>query len=227
MKARIAELARLALPFLVILALTLAWRSKVMRAMLESLPDRLEGISTLPGAEALFVGVFIVSGFAAVPLSALIVATAAALGPVEGAFVSWVGATASSIVIFAVGRVCGRRAFRDLVGKQGRNVADRIAGQGILAVAILRNLPVAPFTVVDLAADCPLAQLRFRDFVLGTLIGLIPGIAILTLVGDRLMAALRSPSPGHLALLAGAILALVVLGMVASRLTRSSDDTNG
>ncbi len=225
MKARIAELARLALPFLVILALTLAWRSKVMRAMLESLPDQLEGISTLPGAEALFVGVFIVSGFAAVPLSALIVATAAALGPVEGAFVSWVGATASSIVIFAVGRVCGRRAFRDLVGKQGRNVADRIAGQGILAVAILRNLPVAPFTVVNLAAGA--SPLRFRDFVLGTLIGLIPGIAILTLVGDRLMAALRSPSPGHLALLAGAILALVVLGMVASRLTRSSDDTNG
>ena len=79
-----------------------------------------------------------------------------------------------------------------------------------MAVAIVRNLPVAPFSVVNLAAGA--SPVGFRDFLVRHDDRARPGIAMLTLVGDRLMDALRSPSPTNLALLAGALVGSGALG---------------
>ena len=222
MRTRTAEILRLTAPFVVVGALALAWRSEPLREVLESLPDRLQALAQLPAAHALFVLAFVAGGLAAVPLSVLIVATAGALGGLEGAAVSWVGGMVSGVLVFVIGRVAGRDAFDRLVGERGRRVAGRIADRGVLAIAVLRNLPVAPYTVVNLAAGA--SPVSTRDFVLGTAIGLLPGITMLTLVGDSLMAALRSPSPTNLAVLAATLLALAVLGIAASRRLGSSDD---
>ncbi len=222
MRARTADILRLAAPFVLVAGLALAWRSEPMRRVLESLPDRMEMLATLPAAHLLFVVAFVVAGLVAVPLSVLVVASAAALGAFEGAAVSWAGGMASGLTVFLLGRLAGRKSFESLLGERGRRVADRIADRGVLAVAVVRNLPVAPFSVVNLAAGA--SPVTMRDFVLGTAIGLVPGILMLTLVGDRLMDALRSPSPTNLALLAGALLALAVLGLLASkRLAGTSD----
>jgi uncharacterized membrane protein YdjX (TVP38/TMEM64 family) len=225
MRTRTPEILRLTAPFVVVAALALAWRSAPMRRVLESLPERMETLATLPVAPLWFVAAFILAGLVAVPLSVLVVATAAALGAMEGAAVSWVGGMASGLVMFVIGRLIGRRVFDSVLGRGGRRIAERIATRGVLAVAIVRNLPVAPFSAVNLAAGA--SPVSTRDFVLGTAIGLVPGIVMLTLVGDRLMDALRSPSPANLALLAGALLALAVLGVLASRRLTASDDRDG
>jgi uncharacterized membrane protein YdjX (TVP38/TMEM64 family) len=222
MTPRTGEILRLTAPFVVVAALAIAWRSEPMRQILESLPDRMETLATLPAAHVLFVVAFIVAGLVAVPLSVLVVATAAALGALEGAAVSWAGGMASGLTVFLIGRLAGRRSFESLLGERGRRVADRIAERGVLAVAVVRNLPVAPFSVVNLAAGA--SPVSARDFVLGTAIGLIPGILMLTLVGDRLMDALRSPSPANLALLAGALLGLAILGILASKRLAASGE---
>jgi uncharacterized membrane protein YdjX (TVP38/TMEM64 family) len=225
MRTRTAEILRLAMPFVIVGALALAWRSEPLREVLESLPDRLHALAQLPAAHALFVLAFVAGGLVSVPLSVLIVATAGALGGVEGAVVSWVGGMVSGVLVFVIGRIAGRDAFSRLIGGRGRRVAERIADRGVLAIAILRNLPVAPYTVVNLAAGA--SPVSTRAFVLGTAIGLLPGITMLTLVGDSLMEALRSPNPGNLAALAAALLALAVLGIVASRRLGASDGDDG
>lgn len=225
MRRKTTDLARLALPLIIVAALALAWRSDALRGVLETLPDRMEALADLPAAHVVMIAAFVAAGFAVVPLSVLVVATAAALGPVEGAVVSWVGAVASSVAVFAVGRATGRKAFSSLIGERGRTIAGRIANDGFLAVAILRNVPVAPFSVVNLAAGA--SPIGFRDFVLGTIVGMVPGILMLTFVGDRLMEALRSPSTANLALLGGSLLGLVGLGLIASRrFGTPSDDTD-
>jgi uncharacterized membrane protein YdjX (TVP38/TMEM64 family) len=215
MRQKTADLARLSLPLIVVAALALAWRSDALRGVLETLPDRMEALAEMPAAHAVIIAAFVAAGFAVVPLSFLVVATAAALGPVEGAVVSWAGAVASAIAIFAVGRAVGRGSFESVLGEKGRAIANKIADGGFVAVAILRNLPVAPFSVVNLAAGA--SPIGWRDFVLGTVVGMMPGIAMLTLVGDRFMEALRSPSASNLALFAGSLIALVGLGILASR----------
>lgn len=226
MAIRWADAVKLGLPLAAAAALALAWRSEVLRSFLESLPDHAQALAALPGAHFVIVAAFVAAGFAAVPLSALVVATAAALGPLEGGVVSLAGGIASAVAVFAIGRLAGREPFESLIGNRGREIADRIVDRGVLAIAVLRNIPVAPFSVVNLVAGA--SPVRLRDFVIGTTIGLVPGIAMLTLVGDRLMNALRSPNATNIALLATALAALAILGFTASRwLQCSRDDSHG
>jgi uncharacterized membrane protein YdjX (TVP38/TMEM64 family) len=55
------------------------------------------------------------------------------------------------------------------------------------------------------------SHIRFRDYLLGTFIGMLPGIVGLTLLTDRLMAVLVEPRLGNVFLLLGLVL-IVVLG---------------
>jgi uncharacterized membrane protein YdjX (TVP38/TMEM64 family) len=69
-------------------------------------------------------------------------------------------------------------------------------------------VPVAPFTLINLAAGA--IRIRLSDFLAGTVLGMAPGMAALTLFGDRIEALLRDPSPGRIALL------LMALGLVVA-----------
>lgn len=80
----------------------------------------------------------------------------------------------------------------------------------MFAVTVLRMLPVAPFLVVNLVAGA--SQLRLRDFLLGTALGMTPGIVAVAVFSDRLAAALEDPSPSAFATLA---LVLAGLGLAA------------
>jgi phospholipase D1/2 len=53
---------------------------------------------------------------------------------------------------------------------------------------------------------------RWRDFLLGTVIGLVPGVATTSLFIDRAAAAIRDPGAGTFALLGAA--AAAILGLV-------------
>jgi uncharacterized membrane protein YdjX (TVP38/TMEM64 family) len=64
-------------------------------------------------------------------------------------------------------------------------------------------VPVAPFTVVNLVAGA--SDIRFRDFLVGTIIGLLPGLIALTLLGYQISELLTEPSVLQLAILAGAV----------------------
>jgi len=78
-------------------------------------------------------------------------------------------------------------------------------------VVLLRMLPIAPFGLVNLAAGA--SELRARDFMLGSLIGMCPGIAIMTLFGDRLGVWLRHPDAINLLVLGVATVAALVLAI--------------
>ena len=75
----------------------------------------------------------------------------------------------------------------------------------MIAIAAVRLVPIAPYTVVNLVAGAVGVQLR--DFLLGTLIGMLPGIVLLTAMGDRLRRVLADPSAAQIAIL---VLAIVV-----------------
>ena len=45
-------------------------------------------------------------------------------------------------------------------------------------------VPIAPFTFIKLAAGA--SHIRFADFILGTLVGMAPGIVVIVLLGNQL-----------------------------------------
>jgi uncharacterized membrane protein YdjX (TVP38/TMEM64 family) len=82
----------------------------------------------------------------------------------------------------------------------------------LLAVVFVRLLPIAPFSVVNVVAGA--SHIGWRDFLLGTAIGLLPGVLLISLFVDRATAAIRDPGPAAFALLtavAGAIVAVAYL----------------
>ena len=60
-----------------------------------------------------------------------------------------------------------------------------VTSQGILSVTAVRLVPIAPFTVVNLAAGA--LGISFRDYLIGTILGIAPGLIAMTLLGDRLL----------------------------------------
>ena len=94
--------------------------------------------------------------------------------------------------------------------------------RGLIAVAFVRMLPVAPFSVVNVVAGA--SHIRWSDFMLGTLIGLLPGIATMTFFVDRAIAAVRDPGAGTFALLALAVaLILALVWTLRRRLGRRAE----
>jgi phospholipase D1/2 len=76
-------------------------------------------------------------------------------------------------------------------------VNKRLDQHGLLTMTVLRLLPIAPFAVVNPVAGA--SAIRTRDFLLGTLFGMAPGVVLITVFGDRLGAWLRQPDLANLA----------------------------
>ena len=65
-----------------------------------------------------------------------------------------------------------------------RTVDERLAGGGWLSVASLRMIPLIPFTPMNYC--CGVSSVRIWPFLLGTVVGSIPGTTAVVLIGDTL-----------------------------------------
>ncbi len=158
----------------------------------------LENFSSSYFSPLLVLGLFAAGGFL-IPITLLIIATALVFDPVPGFLFSLTGSLLSAAVTFKVGNFLGRDAIRKLAGKRANRVSRKIVRHGFLAVVFLRLASIAPFTVINLIAGA--SNVRFRDFIFGTVLGMSPGILALTIFGKGLIAAIRHPSPLSLIML--------------------------
>src|SRR5690606_506239 len=104
----------------------------------------------------------------------------------------------------------GKRFDRHTVRRVGGRIVTRMARvlreRGLIAVTALRLVPLAPYAVEGIVAGA--IRLRLRDFMLGTAIGICPGVFTATMLGDQLHAALEDPSAMNYWLLGGLVLLL-------------------
>ncbi|MCE3249987.1 MAG: phospholipase, partial [Geminicoccaceae bacterium] len=156
--------------------------------------------------------IYTLASFVFVPINLLIAATAAAFGPLLGFAYALAGALLVATLMFGIGRAIGRDPVRRFAGRRVNTVSRRLSQHGLWAMTLLRLLPIAPFTVVNLAAGA--SELRLRDFVLGSTLGMLPGILLLTAFGDRLGAWLRRPDTANLAILLSLTFAVVLLALL-------------
>lgn len=213
------------LPLVAVLALSAVWTWTPLRHAVEpaALMKAVEPLRTHPLGPLGWILVFALLSALGVPVTALIVVTIMLFGALKGGVTALVAGLVGGFITYGLGRVMLRRTVRRLSGKRIGRLTQRLAERGWLAMAVVRLLPIAPFVVVNLVAGS--ARIRPRDFLLGTLIGMSPGILILSLAADRFVAALRNPTPGTIALAAGlflgAGLALLAVGRLLERAHRS------
>ena len=206
----------------VLAALAMAWRFTPLHQWLAL--DRLVAVGESFRNEAwapfAVLGAYLGAGLLVFPLVVLVAVTALVFGPWLGPLYTIVGATLSAALTFAIGRRLGRETVRRLAGRRVNDLSRRLARRGLLAIVFVRMLPIAPFSIVNVVAGA--SHIRWFDFLLGTVVGLLPGIVSMTFFVDRAIAALRHPGPKTFALLGAALALVVALVLVLGRTLRRS-----
>ncbi len=156
-------------------------------------------------------GAYIIGSLLLVPITAMILVTALIFGPLMGSIYATLGSIAGALVTYALGRLLGQDFVRKIAGAKWQRLEKKIGQTGVMAVAALRLLPIAPFAVVNIvsvAFKVPLA-----DYILGSLIGLVPGVLITNFFAHQFNSAIRDPGIGTFLILAALIL-ITIAGSV-------------
>jgi uncharacterized membrane protein YdjX (TVP38/TMEM64 family) len=96
-------------------------------------------------------------------------------GPIVGAIFVTAGATIGATFDFVLSRKLGKPFFRDKVTKYIKHLDDYdriLRKRGILAVILLRLVPVLPFTIANIVLA--FTGVKYRDFIAGTILGVLP-----------------------------------------------------
>jgi phospholipase D1/2 len=157
-----------------------------------------------PSRVSIILGAYLFGSIVSLPITILILATALVFGPTEGIIYSFIGSMIGAGVTYAMGYFLGSDFIRKLTGARWKMLERKINQTGILAVAALRAIPIAPFTVVNIISGA--FQVPVRDYLLGSLLGLAPGIILTNLFAHQLQSAIRNPGLGSFVLLAGLVI---------------------
>ncbi|RDB43067.1 DedA family protein [Halomonas sp. DQ26W] len=162
-----------------------------------------------PWAGAVVVAVFLAASVVLFPLSVLVVLAGLIFGPVWGFVYSFIGTLLGAIATFWLGRWLGRDALLRYGGKRLLGLSRYLAGRGVRTITLLNLLPLAPYTLTNLLAGA--FHIRFRDYLLGTLIGATPGLAAIILLSSQLGSLLSAEDRQELAWAGGGIVAGLAL----------------
>lgn len=211
------RLAGLVGMILLALALAAAWRWTPLGEWidLQSALDRMSELSGQWFAPLAVIAIYTVGSLLMIPVTLMIVATGLAFGAWFGFGYALLGAVTSALIIYFIGHAVGHKAVQMLPENKVSRVSRFVGKKGLPAMIVLRIVPVAPFTVVNLVAGA--SHIRLRDYALGTLLGMVPGVLALVVLSDRIVAAVRSPGPLQLAILLGLAVLLAVGSWAAKR----------
>ncbi len=195
-----------------LLLLAAAWRWTALGDWLD--PERItqwtSGVRPSPTTLLLAVGGFIVASLLMVPVTLLCALAALGFGAWLGSACSIVASLISAILSYGLGRMLWRDAVRRLGGPRLNRISRAFARRGILGVAFVRLVPVAPFTLVNLAAGA--SHVLFRDYVFGSALAMTPGIVVISVLATSAGTTIREPTPGRIAWVVA--LAIAFLGTV-------------
>jgi phospholipase D1/2 len=189
----------------------LAWRYSPLSEIADArrVAEWLETLQHSRWAPLAMLAIYVVAGAVEFPVVLLIAATAVVFEPVTAFAVALGGSLASSLVFYAAGARFARRTLQAALGAGLARVQRLLAGGGLIAIVVLRSIPLAPFTVVNLAAGS--IGVPLREYVAGTALGLLPGIVLMTAFGDRLRALWQAPTPRNIVVLAALLCAWIAV----------------
>jgi len=192
--------------FAVLLAIAAAWRFSPLHevADTEAIADWLHGMRRNPWAPLIIVMVYVAANAVFFPNTVLNAATILGMGTAWGLPCALAGSLASAMVTYTLGRRFGRRRLSRIDSAAIDRITQLLKRSGVLGIATLRLLPVAPYGVVNLVAGA--AHVRAVPFAFGTLLGLLPGNLLMTAFGHQLRQVLRNPSKSQIAIMVGVLL---------------------
>jgi phospholipase D1/2 len=196
-----------------LLAFTLAWRYTPLADMItaDSVTQWAHYFSNQWWAPLVILAAYTPATVVMFPRPLITLAAVVAFGPVLGFIYALTGIVLASLAVYAVGRALDRDRVRRIAGEKLNRLSLALKERGLLAMIAVRIVPVAPFIVSSLVAGA--IRIKLWHYVLGTVIGMLPGVLAATIFGEQFEAALRGEVNywvvgGVLAVLAGGALAV-------------------
>ena len=200
----------------VVIVVLLAVSLLPVREWADSIEDRIENMDLGAGL-LLFAGVYFIATLLLVPAWVFPIAAGAAFGFMWGIAVTMATALASSIAAFFMARHLLRDRALRLCRRYPRfgAIEKTVQTAGWKMVALMRVSPLLPFGVKNYLFGT--TRVPMRDYVLGTFVGLLPGMLMKVYIGWAGRAAFGSKA-GILeyALLAAGIIATLSLSYLVS-----------
>jgi phospholipase D1/2 len=189
------------LALVVIAGVVALWRLTPLRSLLDV--DRAAALGRRlaehRAAPLLVLAGYVAGSLVLFPITLMLSATALVFSPPLSIVYCLAGALAGATVTYGVGRLIRRAPDRWLRGPRMLQIRRQLRRRGVLAIVAARLLPIGNFSIINAAAGA--FRVGFRDFMLGNIIGLLPGVLALTLLAGRLGDTLRHPHPRNLILL--------------------------
>jgi uncharacterized membrane protein YdjX (TVP38/TMEM64 family) len=202
------------------LALAALWQWRPIRENLDpsSIAERVAPYRTWWGAGPVVVLLYLVLEALCFPVLLLVVITGIAFGPWLGSVYALLGTMAAGAGGFMVGRALGREKVERLLGARARGVAEKVARNGVLSVFLLRKIP-APYTLANIGVGA--TTVSFRDFMLGTLLGLGTFVVVLAVLGHQMVLFREHPSLATVLISAAVLIVPFFIAWLVNRRLRS------
>lgn len=147
-----------------------------------------EGIKNYVLSFGFFAPIAYIVMFTLVPLtlfpdSLLALAGGMIFGLFWGSLYTLIGAACGGTLAFYISRSFGRNLVEKLAKHKAEWFEAGVEKRGFLLILTLRLIPLIPFDIISYGAG--LSKIKYRDFIAGTLLGIIPGVLIYVNLGDK------------------------------------------
>jgi phospholipase D1/2 len=202
---------------LMLAALTAVWRVTPLAgwSALATVTSWAQGSAIHSWLPILILGAYTPASLTLFPRPIITLFAVVTFGPWLGFALAFTGIMIAAMATYALGRGLDPERARLLEGEKLARLRATLQRRGVLAVTAVRLVPIAPFAVVNAAAGA--LRVRVHHFAIGSAIGILPGTATATVLGDRIAAALRSPELMDFFLITAALLVLVAATLCARR----------
>ena len=211
---------------LVFAGLAAVWRFTPLADAItaERVIDWTESFSRFWWAPLVLVALYTPASLVMFPRPLITLAAVVSFGPWEGLAYAMTGVTVASAVGYYAGRAFGRNTVRRLAGPRLNRISQALKRRGVFAITAVRLVPIAPFIVVSMIAGA--TRFKLWQLSVGTLLGMLPGALMATVLGDAAQSALRDPSQINWLFVGGTLAVLLAGSVIVTRwLTRLSEPT--
>jgi len=153
-------------------------------------------------APIIYIALYTVATVLVLPSTPLNLTGGAIFGPWLGTLWTSIAAVIAAVVAFAFTRTVGREMIAQKLSGRWQAMDAQMRQGGLFYMFAIRLLPLIPYGLVNFAAG--LTSIRFRDYLLGTMLGTVPGVLPFVMLGSFGLRAIRTgdvlPLIGALAL---------------------------
>ncbi len=216
-KSKGPSVAKLAMFALIAVGLFVATRFLPIQEWWSSLSQWIESLGYL--GPLVFILMYVIASIAFIPGSVLTLGAAAVFGFGWGLLWVIVGANLGANLAFLIGRYFARDAIsKQIEGNQRFEAIDRaVKNEGWKIVGLTRLSPAFPFNLLNYAFG--LTNVRWIEYGLATLIGMLPGTIMYVYIGSlgKLAAESDKTSTAQIVLTVVGLLATVAVTVLITR----------